>query len=234
MVLQSNQHSPPVRDGINREYVVAVALSIIDRTGLESLSIRRLASSIHRDPMTVYRYVPTKQALLDAVADSVLDTLITVDSADPDWQRQLGIFARHYRALALEHPNAAVLLATRPRSTPLGLGTRSTLTPLESILKLLIDSGYTVPEAISGYRCLLSFLRGHILSEAQESVERPDDTADRRRIATRRLPSDQFPMLSALPPIVAEYDGARELEYGLETLVRGLNDILHGTGQQLP
>lgn len=223
---QSDRSSPIAKNKIDRQHVVAAALTIIDRTGLDSLSIRSLAVSIDRDPMTVYRYLPTKQALLDAVADHILSSLDSVDVHDPDWHHQLRAFARSYRELALKHPHAVILLATRPLSTPLGLGPYSSLTPLDSVLRLLTAAGFGVPEAISAFRLLMSYLRGHILSEAQEMVERPEDTADRLRMAVRRLPADRFPLLSTLPPIVTAYDGALELGRGLDALLHGLEGRL--------
>ena len=217
-----DRFGPHSRDKIDREYVVSAALCIVDRTGLDSLSIRSLAASIDRDPMTVYRYLPTKEALLDAIADSILGPLFTVDATDPDWQGQLRMFARHYRCLALEHPHAVVLLSTRPHRTPLGLGTTRSLRSLESVLALLINAGFTAPEALSTYRLLKSFLRGHLLSETQEMPENPDETGDRLSLALRRLPVDEFPLLSTLPPLITAYDGAHELERGLDVLFAGL------------
>jgi AcrR family transcriptional regulator len=218
----SNRTGPHVKDKIDREYVVSAALSIVDRTGLDSLSIRSLASSIDRDPMTVYRYLPTKEALLDAIADAILSPLVTVDVTDPDWQGQLRIFARHYRCLALEHPHAVILLSTRPHRTPLGLGTTRSLRSLEGVLALLTAAGFTVPQALSTYRMLKSFLRGHLLSETQEMPEKPDETGDRLTLALRRLPTAEFPLLSTLPALITEYDGALELERGLDVLFEGL------------
>ena len=213
------------RDKIDREYVVSAALSIVDNTGLDSLTIRSLATSIDRDPMTVYRYVPTKEALLDAIADSILGDLVAVDGSDTDWRRQLTIFGRHYRELALAHPRAAVLLATRPRATPLGLGTTRSLVSLEGILSLLATAGFTVPEALSAYRLLMSLLRGHVLSETQETTEHPDETVDRLSLALRRLPIDEFPIMSVIPSLITEYDGAHELDRGLDVLFDGLRHV---------
>ncbi|MDZ7928965.1 TetR/AcrR family transcriptional regulator C-terminal domain-containing protein [Rhodococcus sp. NPDC076796] len=218
----TDRFGPHSRGKIDREYVVSAALCIVDRTGLDSLSIRSLAASIDRDPMTVYRYLPTKEALLDAIADSILSPLLTVDVTDADWQGQLRMFARHYRCLALEHPHAVILLSTRPHRTPLGLGTTRSLRSLESVLALLINAGFTAPEALSTYRLLKSFLRGHLLSETQEMPENPDETGDRLSLALRRLPVDEFPLLSTLPPLITAYDGAHELERGLDVLFAGL------------
>jgi hypothetical protein len=50
------------------------------------------------------RHAPTKAALLDGVAETVLAQL-KVDSADPDRAAQLRTVARDYRQLALAHPH---------------------------------------------------------------------------------------------------------------------------------
>ena len=105
---------------ITREAVLAAALEIIDRDGADALSMRRLARALDRDPMILYRHAPSKAALLDGVAETVLAQL-RVDSADPDWAGQLREVARRYRALALAHPNVVPLIVTRPLATPLGL-----------------------------------------------------------------------------------------------------------------
>jgi AcrR family transcriptional regulator len=231
---QSNRRSAPRRGRIDREYIVAAALAIVDRTGLDNLSIRSLAASIDRDPMTVYHYLPTKQALLDAIVDSVLTSLDAVDPTNPDWQSELSAFARHYRDLALAHPHAATLIATRPLSRPLGSGTHTSLRHIENVLALMTAAGFTVSEALSSYRMLLSFIRGHILSEMQERTERPDETADLLRLAVRRLPVADFSLLSARPPIIDEYDGAHELEHSVNVLIRGLGHVVERAGHAQP
>ena len=68
---------------ITRDVVLAAALEIIDRDGTDALSMRRLARALNRDPMILYRRAPSKAALLDGVAETVLAQL-HVDSADPD------------------------------------------------------------------------------------------------------------------------------------------------------
>src|SRR6204780_5834015 len=95
---------------IPRDVVLAAALELIDRDGVDGLSVRRLGRVLGRDPMILYRHAPNKAALLDGVAETILAQL-KVDSADPDWAAQLRAVARDYRALALAHPNALPLLA---------------------------------------------------------------------------------------------------------------------------
>ena len=45
---------------ITRDVILAAALDIIDRDGASGLSMRRLARSLDRDPMILYRHAPNK------------------------------------------------------------------------------------------------------------------------------------------------------------------------------
>jgi len=210
------------RDGkITRDVVLAAALELIDRDGLGGLSMRRLARALDRDPMILYRHAPNKAALLDGVAETVLAQL-AVDSTDPDWVGQLRAVARGYRRLALAHPHVVPLIVTRPLATPLGLRPPGTLRPLEDILELLTRAGFGGPDALHIYRALFGFLHGHVLNELQELVDNPDETDDLLRLGLHRLPIGEFPLLRSLASALASYDGAAELERGLDILLTGL------------
>ena len=220
------QDADPHRDGkITRDLVLTTALEIIDRDGADGLSMRRLARALDRDPMILYRHAPGKAALLDGVAETVLAQL-KVDPADPDWAGQLRAVARDYRALALAHPHVVPLLVTRPLATPLALRPPGTLRPLEDVLALLTRAGFSGADALHIYRALFGFLHGHVLNELQELVDNPDETDDLLRLGLHRLPIGQFPLLRSLAPVLAAYDGAAELERGLDILLTGLATTL--------
>ena len=210
---------------ITRELVLATALALIDRDGADALSMRRLGAALGRDPMILYRHAPDKAALLDGVVETVLAQL-KVDAADPDWTAQLRVVARDYRALALAHPHVVPLLVTRPRATPLALRPRGTLRPLEDILALLTGAGFSGADALHVYRAFFGFLNGHVLNELQELVENPDETDDLLRLGLNRLPLGEFPLLRGLAHTLATYDGAIELERGLDLLLTGLTSTL--------
>jgi AcrR family transcriptional regulator len=201
--------------------VLSTALGLVDREGLDGLSMRRLARELGRDPMTLYRYAPNKAALLDAVAETVLSQL-KVDPTDPDWAAQLRNVARDYRRLALAHPNVVPLLVTLPLSTPLALRPPGVLRSLEDVLTLLINAGFSGANALHIYRALFGFLHGHVLNELQELVENPDEVDDLLRLGLHRLPIGEFPQLRSLAPVVASYEGGTELERGLDILLAGL------------
>lgn len=220
----------PKRGRIDRDVVLAAALEIIDRDGIDSLTIRRLGQALDRDPMALYRYAPNKAALLDGVVEVVLSQL-DVDTTDGDWTAQLRTVAHAFRELALAHPHVVPLLVTRPLATPLALRPMGTLRPLEAILELLTRAGFSPPQALRVYRYFFGFLHGHVLAELQELVDNPDETDDLLRLGLHRLPIREFPLLRGLAPTLAGYDGATELERGLDILLAGLQAQLPPAGE---
>jgi len=219
----------PPSTAISREQVLRAALAIVDLEGVEALSMRRLGRALGRDPMAVYRYAETKTALLDGVVELVLSEL-TVDSTDDDWQSQLREVARRYRAIAIAHPHVVPLLVTRPLATPLAMRPHGTLRPLEATLALLVRSGFSDVDALHIYRLFFGFLDGHVLNELQELVDNPEETDDLLRLGLHRLPIKEFPLLRGLAPALASYDGAAELERGLDILLSGLQEQLTPSG----
>lgn len=210
---------------VSRSVILQAALGIIDRDGIDGLSMRRLSEEVGRDPTVLYRHIPSKAALLDGVAEVVLGQL-RVDTADPDWAGQLRTVAHEFRRLAVTHPNVVPLLVTRPLATPLGQRPPGMLRPLEDVVALLTSSGFSGADALHIYRVLFGYLHGHILTELQEVIERPEETDDVLRLGLHRLEITEFPQVRALASVLASYDGEAELDRGLDLLLFGLTATL--------
>lgn len=209
------------RGTLSREQVLAAAVRLVDAHGVEGLTMRRLGQELGRDPMALYRYTPNRAALLDGVAEHVLDEL-DIPTGGAQWQDELRRIAHDFRALALEHPHAVPLLVTRPPMTPLGLRPLGTLRPLERMLELLTNAGFPPAEALQVYRTFFGVLFGSILNELQEDVEDPVEAEALLRLGLHRLPADDFPHLRSLAPELVRFDGAKALDRSLDTLLVGL------------
>ncbi|MCU1512613.1 MAG: TetR family transcriptional regulator [Arthrobacter sp.] len=213
--------APDTKKRLSRELVLSAALALVDSEGLDALTMRRLGQELGRDPMSLYRYAANRAALLDGVSELVLNEL-AIFPDDPDWQAQLRRIAHDLRHLALRHPNVVPLLVTRPLSTPLGLRPLGTLRPLEQILSLLIDAGFSPADALHVYRAYYGYLYGHILNELQEFIVDPDENEALLRLGLHRLPPKDFPRLRSLAPVLVDYDGKAELDEGITILLTGL------------
>ncbi|WP_205843710.1 TetR/AcrR family transcriptional regulator C-terminal domain-containing protein [Nakamurella deserti] len=198
------------------------ALELVDAEGLGALTMRRLGQRVGRDPMTLYRHTAGRDDLLDGVAELVLGALVIPDDDGRGWQQQLRAAAVGFRALALAHPHVVPLLATRPLSTPLGLRPLGTLRPLERVLAILVDAGFPPAAALHAYRAYFGLLYGHVLNELQEYVVDPEESDDLLRLGLHRLPPREFPHVRSLAGELGRYDGAAELQLGLDYLLAGL------------
>ena len=111
---------------VTAELVVDAALRIIDGEGLDALTMRRLARDLGVEPMTVYRQLPNKEAILAAVAERLWSgsrhgPASATDAAAPagagaaqgggPWRERVRAMWLALHSIMLEHPNAIPLIA---------------------------------------------------------------------------------------------------------------------------
>jgi AcrR family transcriptional regulator len=214
------------RSALTGDQVLEAALRLIDAEGVDALTMRRLGATLDRDPMRLYRYAPSKDALLDGIVGLVLSRLQVPAARGGDWAEVLRSTGHAFREIALAHPHVVPLLVTRPLATPLALRPLGTLRPLEDLLELFVTAGFDERGALHAYRLFMGFLYGHVLNELQERVLDPDETDDLLRLGLHRLPAHEFPRIRALAGELAAYDGRRELEEGLDVVLAGLQRSL--------
>ncbi|WP_293995856.1 TetR family transcriptional regulator [Streptomyces sp.] len=80
------------------------ALKIIDEDGVEALTMRKLATQLDANPMSLYHHVPNKEAVLRGVARTVGAQFRTVTLQDAPWQERIRLLATDFRTLAHRHP----------------------------------------------------------------------------------------------------------------------------------
>src|SRR3954463_9335704 len=66
---------PSTRLPLDRDRIVAAAIPFIDESGVPGLSMRRLGALLGVEAMSLYRYVPGRENLLDAVVESIIDEM---------------------------------------------------------------------------------------------------------------------------------------------------------------
>ena len=84
--------------------IYAAALRLIDEDGVEALTMRKLATALDANPMSLYYHVPNKDAVLRGVARMVGAQFRTVTLEDAPWQERIRLLARDFRTLAHSHP----------------------------------------------------------------------------------------------------------------------------------
>ncbi|CAJ61102.1 MULTISPECIES: TetR/AcrR family transcriptional regulator [Frankia] len=81
------------RQGVLHEAeIVASALSIIERDGVEGLTMRRLSQSLGVSLGATYKHVATKDDLLRLVTAELYTRVLAADTPDADWRPRLRSF----------------------------------------------------------------------------------------------------------------------------------------------
>ncbi|MGW0814474.1 TetR family transcriptional regulator [Streptomyces viridiviolaceus] len=84
--------------------IYAAALRLIDADGVEALTMRKLATELDANPMSLYHHVSNKEAVMRGVTKMVGAQFRTVTPEDAPWQERLRLLATDLRALAHRHP----------------------------------------------------------------------------------------------------------------------------------
>src|SRR5579859_122812 len=105
----------------SRAGITAAAVGIADREGLDAVSMRRVAAELGTGAASLYRYVQTREDLLDLMTDA---TGAEYQLAPPsgDWLADLIAFGEQARAVFRRHRWLAGLAMTRPVIGPNGTG----------------------------------------------------------------------------------------------------------------
>jgi AcrR family transcriptional regulator len=88
--------------------IYAAALRLIDADGVEALTMRKLATALDANPMSLYHHVPNKEAVLRGVARMVGAQFRTVTLEDAPWQERIRLLSTDFRTLAHRHPKLMV------------------------------------------------------------------------------------------------------------------------------
>jgi AcrR family transcriptional regulator len=132
------QHS---KDGqrvrLNRDRVLQAAVALADKTGIEALSMRRLAQDIGVVPMALYKHVANKDELLDGMVD-LLVAEIDPPAPDVGWKAAVRLRVLSARNALLRHPWARQVLESRINRTPAVLGY------MDSFIGMFLAGGFSV------------------------------------------------------------------------------------------
>lgn len=94
------------------------ALAIVDSEGLDSLTMRRLASDVGVEAASLYHHIPNKDALLDGVVSRMRTEMRLPDPLPEDWKDLMRAIFDEYGEVLAAHPNLVALAGRRVESDP--------------------------------------------------------------------------------------------------------------------
>jgi TetR/AcrR family tetracycline transcriptional repressor len=218
-VVKSPRPDGGTQKPLDHETVVTACLDHIDTYGVEHLTMRGLGVRLGVEAMSIYRYTPGRESLIDATVSYVLRGVYheMTQRRWPSWSAYARHLAHTMRQVALQHPALFSRIASRHDHVGLLLPPLSDLPLAEDLLWTLRDHGMDDREASSVYRALSQFLLGHLLLEAAGR--------DTTRPGTPRIHLDVrevSPEVWRLRARMREVDEQLRFDSDLEALLREL------------
>lgn len=215
------------RRGLSLHGIVAAAIRVADRDGLDAVSMSRVAKELGSSTMALYRYVDAKDELLQLMVDRVYGPA-PAPAADGESVREaLGRWAWGEQRTLRAHPWVLRVPITGPPITP------NTVRWFESGLQSFRDTLLLENEKMEAVLLLSVFIRGieTALLDVREAFARTGDTdqgamSDYGRSLARLIDGQSFPALHHIlmsGAIDDDDDPDEEFRFGLERVLDGID-----------
>lgn len=212
------QRGGPWRVGLNRQRVLAAAIELADRDGLDSLTMRRLGEELRVEAMSIYTYVANKEDLLAGMLDAVFAE-IELPSHDGDWKSAIRKRSVSFRDALSSHP---WVMSLRDLGTAPGL---AKLRHLDSALGSLRNGGLSLTLTAHAISAIDSYVYGFAMREGSLPFKTEQETAIMAQSMLDELPTAEYPYLAELTAshvLQPGYNYANEFEFGLDLLLDAL------------
>lgn len=214
------------RTPLTREAIVEAALRILDRDGMEAVSMRRVGEELGTGAASLYWHVRNKDELLQLVFERITEEVVLPEPDPSRWREQLRDLADQMRAILHRHRDVArISLGRIPSGSTIARFT-------EWLFELLRPVG--VPDrAIAYFGDLASLYVGAyafeeslgLASPTGEDVP-PEEILRMLRDYVASLPADRFPHTVGAIDLLFAGDADERFEFGLDLLVRGLATLV--------
>jgi AcrR family transcriptional regulator len=173
--------------------VVGGAVAIAGEQGLEAVTIRSVAARLGVGAMSLYSYVPDKQALIYDMVEQVSAELELPPEASGDWRADLRLLAGRQRALLHRHP---WLITAMSHRQPLG---PATLAYLEFTLGALEPTGLDAGSRLEAVALLNGLVINLVRAELadQDAPPSPEAVAAGQARLGELLATGRYPRFAA-------------------------------------
>lgn len=216
------EETDPPRQSLTRERVLAAAMELADESGLDGLSMRRLADHLGGGAMSLYNHVANKDDLLRGMVDLVF-TEMPLPDKQADWREAMRERGTGTRAVMRQHPWAIGLVESQTQPGP------ATLTHHDAVVGCLRTSGFPIALTAHAFSALDSYIYGFVLQEKSLPFDTPEEAAAIVPQILAQLSEDAYPHLHELTVghvMRPGYDYGDEFEYGLDLLLDSLERAL--------
>jgi AcrR family transcriptional regulator len=194
-------------------------MRLLDAGGTAGFSLPKLGRALRADPTAVYRHFASKDDLVLAIADHLIEEAMSGISPQPCWVDTLADATRRLRCTYLAHPAAASLSACRTTQRPAEMRT------VDIILGAVLAAGFEGAEAALVYRALGDFALAWAGCEAAFlALDGRSQTTDRTAWARSYLAADatEYPHIWQVRRELPDVDDDAIFETILRLVLGGL------------
>jgi AcrR family transcriptional regulator len=209
------------RTRLNRERVIAAAVSLADAGGLEALSMRRLGEELGVEAMSVYNHVANKDDLVNGMADAVFGEIELPSHLD-DWKTAIRKRSISFRDVLVRHPWATTVRDSGTNPGP------ATLRHHDRVIGTFRIGGFSVAQAAHAFSAVDSYIYGFAMQEKSLPFATPEETAAMAEIMLAQLPPSEYPYLAELTAdhvLQPGYFYGDEFLVGLDLMLDGLENM---------
>jgi AcrR family transcriptional regulator len=214
------------RPGLSLGRIVEAAIKVADADGLAAVSMHRVAGELGAAAMSLYRYVKTKDELVELMADASLGPAPAAAAPDEGWRAGLSRWAWTELAGMRRHPWVLRVPVTKPPTTP------NQVAWLEQGLRSLRDTGLSETEKLSAILLLTSYVRSYATLTAEIGAAgqgSQEAMSAYGRLLARLTDPEHFPALHAVIA-AGVFDAADEPDaefvFGLERVFDGIEALV--------
>jgi AcrR family transcriptional regulator len=202
---------------LTRERILRAAISLADRDGIESLSMRKLGEKLGVEAMSLYNHVRSKVDMLDGMVDVVFSE-IDLPANGIDWRTAMRQRAISARQALLRHPWAIGLMESRATPGP------ATLRHHDAVLGSLRKAGFSVDLTAHAYSILDGYIYGFTLTELTLPFN-SEGVAEVAGSIMEGFRPGEYPYLAEMAldrAMKSGYNYGDEFEYGLDLIIDGI------------
>jgi AcrR family transcriptional regulator len=222
------------RPSLKLQEIVGAAVDIADESGVEALSMKRVADRVGVTPMALYRYVGSKDDLVFLAVDAVAATAPHPPGTNEHWRAAVERWARSDLAVLTAHPWIVRVPMSEP---PLG---PNQLTWLDRLLASLAGSGLPAADRLGVATLIAGYVMGHFrqyedLTHGARSRGLTREEGERRYFETAqqvvdasRIPNvaEAFAAIGSGQATTAQSD----FEFGLARILDGVEAMARQRG----
>lgn len=216
--------------GLDRTTIVRAAIAIADADGMDAVTMRRVAERLNTGPMSLYRYVPDKDALVSMMVDEVIGEpgARGSDELPPHWRDALRLVAESIWDVCQTHPWYPEAIMVRPPLTPNGAA------GLDLCLSIFDDYDLDI-----GTKMLFVGMIQYSVVGAALLTVGEGRTRDRMDLTEEEVMEQGAPFIKAMVesgryPRVVEFITQAEHISEKEEIMRNVDLILDGIATRLP